>query len=555
MDIQTEANRLNVTSMNEQPKPTTSQSAPGAPPASSCTDLQSLPTNSQVVVRDAPTAAPTLPVETATPPPTGFPAAYYPSFATPHPPYTPCWSPPPPPPFMSGSASGYPLSNHYHYRSNPPLFPLVPAAIGSASSAANDSNPNQPTGGKHLGLSTSSAVTIGTCLTVAGGLLGFTAAAAVRWLNGEDFTLYPCRDDLSASPLSPVATAAITTVQNISREQCHEQQQQQQHQEAKMIIEHMHKALESMEEQSHRHEQMMQNIIREQQRHQTNECIDLLRNGSQTNTATIRQQLDSIRTELKLLRMTTVPNYLNGQLDERLSKTLDALDTVLDEITGPDHTLAVGSPQVDGGGTATGDESNATKINDLEPRYTADDDSKTISTTTIMPPVILSEIEPSSQDVETNMPTVSAVSNENGESKNRQRPDFNELEHAIRLLANNPDTQTRIMGAQSLYLYVQNLSKNPKIPRYRTIHTTNDSYRQKVNGIPGGVELLFAIGFVDARGDGTLLEWCRGEELCLLCRGYQWGPDSLMLQRLRLLVLLVRPSLTLQIWSNNLCRS
>jgi len=73
----------------------------------------------------------------------------------------------------------------------------------------------------------------------------------------------------------------------------------------------------------------------------------------------------------------------------------------------------------------------------------------------------------------------------------------------VRLNANDPVALKA--GAQVLFLYVSNLSKNPHLPRFRRVFTSNDSF-QKVDKLKGGRELLCAIGFVPSEDD-RFLEW------------------------------------------------
>ena len=83
-------------------------------------------------------------------------------------------------------------------------------------------------------------------------------------------------------------------------------------------------------------------------------------------------------------------------------------------------------------------------------------------------------------------------------------PSMARLEEAIRSLAVRNERILRVAGAQLLSLYVANLSAHPKVPRYRKIFTSNDTYRQKLSLLDGANDLLRALGFQD----GThCLEW------------------------------------------------
>ena len=73
----------------------------------------------------------------------------------------------------------------------------------------------------------------------------------------------------------------------------------------------------------------------------------------------------------------------------------------------------------------------------------------------------------------------------------------------VRLNADDPVALKA--GTQVLFLYVSNLSKNPHLPRFRKVFTSNDSF-QRVIRLQGGRELLCAIGFVPSE-DSRFLEW------------------------------------------------
>lgn len=72
-----------------------------------------------------------------------------------------------------------------------------------------------------------------------------------------------------------------------------------------------------------------------------------------------------------------------------------------------------------------------------------------------------------------------------------------EVEQALRTLSNENSGEELKTGAQMLYLYIMNISKNPTVPRYRKIYTNNSAYQKKVGNLNGADELLSAVGFVN----------------------------------------------------------
>jgi hypothetical protein len=81
-----------------------------------------------------------------------------------------------------------------------------------------------------------------------------------------------------------------------------------------------------------------------------------------------------------------------------------------------------------------------------------------------------------------------------------------DLDDALRKLASSNDANLLKAGAQMLYLYCLNISKNPSVPRYRKIYTNNSTFRNKVGNLVGAREFLVAVGFVE-RPDNNLFEW------------------------------------------------
>jgi hypothetical protein len=130
-----------------------------------------------------------------------------------------------------------------------------------------------------------------------GGFLGMTAAAAIRWLNGEDFSLFPPKQD----PITPQIETLV--------EELRQQQQQQQDQ----IIQRITNVWEKQSE-----------------KQRTNECVNLLRTKPLSeNVAPI--MLMQIQSELTALRQTLQENK---PWEKRLSDTLDNLHNCMEHLRG-----------------------------------------------------------------------------------------------------------------------------------------------------------------------------------------------------------------------------
>jgi hypothetical protein len=81
-----------------------------------------------------------------------------------------------------------------------------------------------------------------------------------------------------------------------------------------------------------------------------------------------------------------------------------------------------------------------------------------------------------------------------------------DLDDALRKLVSSNDINDLKVGAQMLYLYCRNISKNPSVPRYRKIYTNNSNFRNKVGNLIGARDFLVAVGFVE-RPERNLFEW------------------------------------------------
>lgn len=79
-----------------------------------------------------------------------------------------------------------------------------------------------------------------------------------------------------------------------------------------------------------------------------------------------------------------------------------------------------------------------------------------------------------------------------------------DLEKALQVLSSQNKAEELKVGANMLYLYCKNLSKNPTVPRYRKIYTNNNSFKSKVGKLVGASDFLFALGFVER---SNFFEW------------------------------------------------
>lgn len=332
-------------------------------------------------------------------------------------------------------------------------------------------------------------------LVTIGGALGLTAAAAVRWLNGGDFELFPPaareakeeearlhfragqsrnqRQDSNGSDDSerfhqhgwkpPVAPSTIP-VPNAA--------------ENDRLSEHVQTLVEALHSNTQQQEKILQKISSRSDNDSgsfTNQSMNLLRSredGSESESslavfrklAEVQAELSSLRRDFGGLRDTTTAGIDSDKWEARLSDTMEDLRKCLDRL----------EPQKSSTETAATRESKTNGTN------------KAVEVQEMTP----QESSPTHR---------SSTDSTGGDSSSSE----SSLADAIRQLAGENDATSLRMGSQLLYLYVVNLSNNPRAPRYRKIYTTNESFL-KVDQLVGARELLTAVGFVE---QGNCLEW------------------------------------------------
>jgi hypothetical protein len=329
-------------------------------------------------------------------------------------------------------------------------------------------------------------------LVTVGGALGLTAAAAVRWLNGGDFELFP-----------PPAREAKEEAERLHFQAGQSRNQRQEsndsdggerfHQhgwkppvapntistpdaaENDRLSEHVQTLVEALHSNTQQQEKILQRISSRNDNDNgsiTNQSMNLLRprdDGSESSLAVFRKlaevqaELSSLRRDVAGLRDTTTASIDSEKWEGRLSETMDDLRKCLDR-------LELQKSSTEGAATRETKTNGTNKA--VEVQETTPEDSSPTHTSTDSTSEELSIRESSLAD-------------------------------AIRQLAGENDAAALLVGSQLLYLYVVNLSNNPRAPRYRKIYTTNESFL-KVDRLVGARELLTVVGFVE---QGNCLEW------------------------------------------------
>jgi hypothetical protein len=293
-------------------------------------------------------------------------------------------------------------------------------------------------------------------LLTIGGMLGLTAAAAVRWLNGGDFYLFPPATAATTTTTTTATTASITSTNtnhnkasddhviedqdencntDDSKKNRDPQQSSYDAQQLEKVISRQIEELKTIvQAQNESHDRVLHSLTAQQAKRMTDQSMTLLKRS---------QRMERIKSLLESL--------LPHDKDDTLKKAIAMVNECLDEEK-EDTVLQQQQHRQDDVMVAVSHRST-----DAANRATVESSSNA----SILPQVIQ------------------------------------------RLVLENDATADMNSGCQVLYLYVTHLSSHPHVPRYRKIYTSNGSF-QKVEKLAGGLDLLLAVGFTKFDG---YLEW------------------------------------------------
>ena len=288
-------------------------------------------------------------------------------------------------------------------------------------------------------------------LLTVGGLLGLTAAASVRWLNGGDFSLFPPPTKEKEIIVDEHQTRTLLQ----DKEYTDDEDNDQTEEESRTCFDLIQTRLSQQET-------LLQRLVDRSDKELTDKSMALLHDRKSGDT----NQHTQMNIQLVALynRMDGFKLKLHRNLALEMEELLDDLDNCI-QLTGKDHPSEK--------------KSNV--------------------------PLQSAICKTNSSDSLTMTDSTSTLAKEKAEVLISHSTD--PLSHAIRKLATENDTLALKAGAQLLYLYVLNLSSHPHVPRYRKIHTSNESF-QKVETLMGGKELLSAVDFKQEQG---MLVWNPGE--------------------------------------------
>lgn len=343
-------------------------------------------------------------------------------------------------------ASAPPPGNFYGYPPHPPPYLYAPP-------------PPPPTSS---GLSTA----VATSLITVGGVLGLSAAAAYRWLNGDEFQILPASthrmpresavssSSFMADDLHGSRTAAAASILETRR--LIEQNS--------LLAEQVESLVKALASQSQQQEKLMARILQHDDS-RTDQSMELLRaqkEAAQTKESMLKC-LAEISNDLNELKK-GVKNGLSGRDKEEAweAKLTRTMDQVKDAVNSLEES--------------SGNEKKPVTMKTTTKQSAGKNDR---SIAKPMTDIMASSIDDSLRV---------------------------ELARAVYRLAKENTKEDLEIGAGILFLYVSNLSNYPKVPRYRKIYTCNEGF-QKVDNLVGGREFLLTIGFSDG---GSVLDWMSG---------------------------------------------
>eukprot|EP00980_Cylindrotheca_fusiformis_P018501 scaffold6124_cov122-Cylindrotheca_fusiformis.AAC.20 len=319
----------------------------------------------------------------------------------------------------------------------------------------------------------------GASLVTLGGMIGLTAAAASRWLNGGDFEVFP-------APKYPndVAEQRSLFLQRLEAENQEEEEAALEEEEddifldsqqgdeevaAALVQEKLLQQVESIAENLRSNVEVQEKILKKLTTSGsssiTDQSMNLLRSQesgsdnenkySQSEILQLWVELVEIKAELRSLHSIGTLRETGAKLEEQAKQTLASLENCIDQINS---------------------------------RLGARKSTKTTN------PALEESAVPAQEAPESTRSPCTDVTEE---------PIAHNVEESIGALVRRNDEKAIRVGCQLLFLYIVNLYGKPSNPRYRKIYTSNESFKN-VEVLKGGKELLFAVGFEEQTG---CLEW------------------------------------------------
>jgi len=324
--------------------------------------------------------------------------------------------------------------------------------------------------------------------------VGLTAAAAFRWLNGGDFQIFPPAvqgESTHEESFEPI-------VRQEERNSTNTQEQQNRFSDdcnlndsitegvpttkEQSLSEQVQSLVEALHLQTEQQGKMLKKLSNKSDSRITDESMNLLRTNDDAaavqhssmsilKLVEIQAELSYLRRDMACLRNSEATTLDTEGWESQLDRTLKKLHSCLDH-------LGLKQPV-------------ATNMNGNRRSWDVCISSPATSDAG-------DYIDGKDDKEELVVPEDDQARNGQPETRGQRT-----LAYSIRRLIEENDIPALQNGSRLLYLYVVNVSNNPRVPRYRKIFTSNESF-QKVDNLAGARDLLYAVGFVE---QGDFLEW------------------------------------------------
>lgn len=377
------------------------------------------------------------------------------------------------------------------------------------SSAYNNNNNNYPNNNYGMEEDGPMSLAQGSSLVALGGILGLTAAAAARWLNGGTFEFLPPPSNPSylvnnkrrmeePKDGSDVDDQGEEEDEDYIIMDAEEEDEEYTDNSSAVVQEQMLQQIESLSETMKSHVGVQEKLLQKLSNNNnnsaiTNSSMDLLRSSNSVKKEhaellKVWAALVEIKAEMSNLNHHAAARSKNNggkkAWEEKLTSTSSHLESCMERV---EEYLDLSSSSSNGINPST--------------------------TKPVMPSTAITQGVTATASTATFPETATTTSTEQPLSKTSAEttapvPSLEPiitytLRQSIRKLAEENESAPLRVGAQLLYLYIVNLSGNPDNPRYRKIFTCNESF-QKVEHLEGGKDLLVAVGFEE---QANCLEW------------------------------------------------
>ena len=320
----------------------------------------------------------------------------------------------------------------------------------------------------------------------AGAVLGLTAAATVRWLNGGDFLMFPPPNtEQQQQQQQQVLVSSPEEEEHEIQTSIHPPQVPSSEQQNEFRNE-LRSLVDAIHQQNKTQTNLVQQLVRREDVQLVNDSMQLLRrqqSSSQENTTAVTTGSSTSIPPLELIqdRLAKLENQLTDLQKRHASISEAERQESLDQML---QTVQVCRKDASSSSSTTKTNTTSGSNHHLHPQPTS---TPVIKRNSPSGALVTNSLNGKDTDTTTRVSTDDTTG-------------LAALGSALQILTNHNDTQQLQQGVPLLYLYVHNLHQHSQMPRYRRIFTSNESFGTKVQPLVGGKDILRAVGFVEQEG-------------------------------------------------------